>query len=167
MNVAYKRPAFQSSLWGRYRATNAVDGDWTGRVEHNSCAQTKRETNPWWGVDLGKSVWVETVLIASATSSKFKELSNVEIRIGKKSNHWLIMLCNVWFIHVPKTFRKSDGLGTGNRTLLSPFNSLLGPNFINSPQIGHMPEVEPMKPSYGRTFHPVILLFACVLMENS
>ena len=60
-------------------------------MEHNSCAQTKRETNPWWGVDLGKSVWVETVLIASATNSHFKVLSNVEIRIGKTSNQWLII----------------------------------------------------------------------------
>ena len=98
VNVAYKRPAFQISTQDEYRASNAVD-------EENSCAQTQKETDPWWRVDLGKSVWVESVLIASRTDSNFKELSDVEIRIGKASNHWRMMLCYVWFIHVPQTSR--------------------------------------------------------------
>ena len=98
MNVAYERPAFQISTQDEYRASNAVD-------EKKSCAQTQKETDPWWRVDLGKSVWVESVLIESRTDSNFKELSDVEIRIGKASNHWLMTLCNVRFIHVPHTSR--------------------------------------------------------------
>jgi len=141
VNVAYKRPASQISTRDIYEASNAVDGKKTGVVEYKSCAQTRREKDPWWRVDLGKSVWVESVLIASRTDSEFKGLSNVEIRIGKTSNHWFKMLCNVWFTHVPQTSRRSEGLGTGNRTVLSAFNSLLGSNF-NSPRIGQVPEVE-------------------------
>jgi len=107
VNVAYRRPAFQISTWANHQASNAVDGKKTGVVEYKSCAQTQKETDPWWRVDLGKSVWVESVLIASRTDSEFKGLSNVEIRIGKTSNHWFIMLCNICFTHVTETSRRS------------------------------------------------------------
>lgn len=110
INVAYGRPAFQSSTWANCRAPNAVDGKRNGKVEDNSCAQTRKETDPWWGVDLGKSVWVENVLIANRKDSQHKKLSNVDIRIGKTSNHCFIMLCDVWFIHVPQNSKAcSDG----------------------------------------------------------
>ena len=97
VNVAYKRPAFQISTWDIYRASNGVDGKRTadGKRKYDSCAQTQQETDPWWRVDLGKSVWVEGVLIATRTDPEFKGLSNVDIKIGNTSNHWFIMLCNV------------------------------------------------------------------------
>lgn len=48
----------------------------------------------WWRVDLGKSVWVESVEIVSRI-----DLLDVDIRIGKVFNYWfmdeLYMLCMV------------------------------------------------------------------------
>ena len=85
MNVAYKRPAVQSSTQAAYRAGNAVDGNRNGNIKSNSCSQTRNTKNPWWRVDLGKSVWVEKVLIASSRDAEHKALSNVDIRIGKIS----------------------------------------------------------------------------------
>ena len=83
INVAFKRPASQSSTEKSSDAEKAVD---TGRLGMaGQCSQTKKSNNPWWRVDLGMTVWVETVLIVSSRDDKdesYKELSNVEIRIG-------------------------------------------------------------------------------------
>ena len=97
VNVAYRRPTFQISTWENHEASNAVDGKRNADRERNydRCAKTRSGKDPWWRVDLGKSVWVESVLIASRTDPGFKGLSNVEIRIGNTSNHWFIMLCDV------------------------------------------------------------------------
>ena len=64
-------------------------------MEYKSCAETIKSRTPNWRVDLGKRVWVESVLIATRTDPEFKGLSNVDIKIGNTSNHWFIMLCNV------------------------------------------------------------------------
>ncbi|XP_078372795.1 fucolectin-4-like [Oculina patagonica] len=76
INVAYKRPALQSSTDDelKYAASNAVDGNRNGDVKDKSCSQTKYTTNPWWRVDLGKSVWVEKVLIANQESPHHEKL---------------------------------------------------------------------------------------------
>ena len=97
--MAYRRPAFQSTTWDTYQASNAVDGKRDGLMGSKSCAQTMKIRDPWWRVDLGKSVWVESVLIASGTDPEFKGLSNVEIRIGNTSNHCFIMLCDVKYMY--------------------------------------------------------------------
>lgn len=120
VNVAYKRPAMQISTWANYWANNAVDGKRNSLVEYNSCAQTQKETDPWWGVYLGKSVWVESVLIASRTDSDHKELSNVEIRIGTSSNHYFIMLCDVWFLQVPPLLQEEAGIRFRKKELSNP-----------------------------------------------
>ena len=59
--------------------------------------------DPFWAVSLGKSVWVESVLIASRTDSDYKELSDVDIIIGMSSNHYFIMHCDVWFFYMYHT----------------------------------------------------------------
>lgn len=83
MNVAYLRPAAQSSTSDEYAASNAVDGDRNGKVKEKSCSQTKKTNKPWWRVDLGKSVWVEKVLIANQRDPLYEKLKDVDIRIGK------------------------------------------------------------------------------------
>ncbi|XP_078374553.1 uncharacterized protein LOC144658099 isoform X3 [Oculina patagonica] len=84
VNVAYRRPALQSSTSDelKYAATNAVDGDRNGKVEDKSCSQTDYTNNQWWRVDLGKSLWVEKVLIANQRNPHHKTLDDVDIRIG-------------------------------------------------------------------------------------
>lgn len=85
VNIAYRRPAAQSSTFTKYAASNAVDGKRNGKVEENSCSQTKMDRNPWWRVDLGKNVWVEKVLIANRKDSYYTDLTDIDIRIGKTS----------------------------------------------------------------------------------
>jgi len=85
VNVAISRPAFQSSTRGNDTASNAVD---TGEGYSMTIARTLKETDPWWRVDLGKSVWVESVFISGEDG-----LFDVDIRIGNTSNHWFIMSC--------------------------------------------------------------------------
>jgi len=59
-NAALNRPAYQSSVytnrWGSYVASLANDGSRETNARKDStprCTHTKRDTNPWWAVDLG------------------------------------------------------------------------------------------------------------------
>lgn len=83
INVAVGRPTEMQSTEGKYYAGKAVDGNRNGDLHKGSCARTTKFKEPWWRVDLGNRVWVEKVLIANRDDCCHKELSNVEIRIGK------------------------------------------------------------------------------------
>ena len=102
INVAFKRPAFQSSTERGFGPELAVDSGRHGLV--GQCSQTKRSNNPWWRVDLGVSVWVKGVLISSSKNDKddnYKELSNVEIRIGMFAKTGLLIKLFLVFIKSP------------------------------------------------------------------
>ena len=67
-NAALNRPAYQSSVYsnsaGNYIANLANDGNrdtdaTIGGVP--TCAHSKRDTNPWWAVDLGRPTAVYRV----------------------------------------------------------------------------------------------------------
>jgi len=67
-NAALNRPAYQSSVYsdsfGNYSANLANDGNrnttfTSGGVP--TCVASKRETNPWWAVDLGRPTAVYRV----------------------------------------------------------------------------------------------------------
>ena len=55
-NVAFGRPAWQSTTFQHRVATFATDGDVSGVVEDNTIAHTAghHDPNPWWQVDLGR-----------------------------------------------------------------------------------------------------------------
>ena len=83
-NVAVGRPTEMQTTEGKFYSYKAVDGNRNGRLTKGSCARTKKFKEPWWRVDLGNKVWVEKVLIANRDDCCHKELSNVEIRVGKR-----------------------------------------------------------------------------------
>ena len=67
-NAALNRPAYQSSVYsdqyGSYVAGLANDGSRETVVNKGNksrCAHTRRETNPWWAVDLGSPTTVYRV----------------------------------------------------------------------------------------------------------
>jgi len=53
-NLSRKGIASQSSDGIRGKASLAIDGNSNGSVSYGSLSRTKKETNPWWQVDLGK-----------------------------------------------------------------------------------------------------------------
>jgi len=67
-NAALNRPAYLSSVFrdnhGTFKANLANDGNFeTNAVRGNRarCAHSRRETNPWWAVDLGRPMTIYRV----------------------------------------------------------------------------------------------------------
>jgi len=90
IEVALNKPTTQSSNFDPtiYQSSQAVDGGDIndGQVGHLTCSWTQAETNPWWRVNLGQSVFVERVVITNRYDSTGSELSGFELRIGSNSS---------------------------------------------------------------------------------
>ena len=61
-NYALLRPASQSSTFGLYYASKAVDGN---NIDDDSYAATSVENHPWWKVQLDTPIWVTSVEITN------------------------------------------------------------------------------------------------------
>ncbi|KAI2644306.1 Fucolectin-6 [Labeo rohita] len=81
-NVALKGKATQKVLFGNNFASNAIDGNKDGDVNHGSCSQTEKTLNPWWRLDLLKRHKVFSVVITNRVDSYSERLNGAEIRIG-------------------------------------------------------------------------------------
>ncbi|XP_071836091.1 uncharacterized protein [Apostichopus japonicus] len=62
-NIALSATAYQSSMTFDGRANRAIDGDTTMSWDDGSCILTKKESNPWWALDLGEFSLVKTVTV--------------------------------------------------------------------------------------------------------
>ena len=87
-NLALNKLARQSSLYvagNLQRLPNlAVDGNLdTNMGRGKSCTHTKKESNPWWFVDLGSPKSVGEVYIVNRGDCCGDRLSSFEIRVGK------------------------------------------------------------------------------------
>ncbi|KAK3594213.1 hypothetical protein CHS0354_027329 [Potamilus streckersoni] len=58
-NLAYGKPAIQSSLVEVYFASNAVDGLTYNKSPWLTCTHTENSTDPWWLLDLQASVMIQ------------------------------------------------------------------------------------------------------------
>ncbi|XP_072110430.1 fucolectin-like isoform X2 [Mobula birostris] len=63
-------------------ASNAIDGNKDSRFRHSSCSRTRRQSRPWWRVDLANHYRIYVVSITSARSRRYGRLNGAEIRIG-------------------------------------------------------------------------------------
>nr|XP_014433016.2 uncharacterized protein LOC106732561 isoform X1 [Pelodiscus sinensis] len=85
-NLALRRQAAQSSSFlGTIfdMAGNAVDGNRNGVWERGSCSLTKRDTEPWWTVDLGRRHSVSMVMVKNREDGSYwKRLKGAEIHVG-------------------------------------------------------------------------------------
>ncbi|RXN32764.1 hypothetical protein ROHU_004487 [Labeo rohita] len=81
-NVALKGKATQNLLLGNNFASNAIDGNKDGDVNHGSCSQTEKTLNPWWRLDLLKRHKVFSVVITNRVDFFSVRLNGAEIRIG-------------------------------------------------------------------------------------
>ncbi|XP_053182865.1 fucolectin-like [Scomber japonicus] len=63
-------------------ASNAIDGNRESNFFAGSCSHTKKQTNPWWRVDLLESYVVTSVVISKRRDCCPEQSNGVEIRIG-------------------------------------------------------------------------------------
>ncbi|XP_028969767.1 uncharacterized protein LOC105006817 isoform X4 [Esox lucius] len=82
VSLALNGVAAQSSLYGNHKASDAIDGDRTSHYDSGSCTQTKKDTNPWWRVDLKGLYRVRTVSLTNRGDCCPERLDGAEIRIG-------------------------------------------------------------------------------------
>ncbi|XP_034533075.1 fucolectin-like [Notolabrus celidotus] len=80
-NVALGRKAEQSSSIYTGTAEKAVDGNRDPRYENGFCAHTKKESNPWWRVEL-QDVYKVTAVMVTNRDKVAERLDNAEIWIG-------------------------------------------------------------------------------------
>lgn len=65
VNVAYGKPANQSSTVRGGDAAHGNDGDLTTVHENKYCTETKAEDSPWWQVDLLRAYPIRVVRIVT------------------------------------------------------------------------------------------------------
>lgn len=77
VNTTTSVVASQSSTYGgNAAASRAVDGNTDGKWSAGSVASTNRESQPWWQVDLGKSVSIDDVVVWNRTDCCAERLSD-------------------------------------------------------------------------------------------
>ncbi|GFX80181.1 CUB and sushi domain-containing protein 3 [Trichonephila clavipes] len=104
VNVAYGKPANQSSTVRGGDASHGNDGDLTIVHENKYCTETKAEDSPWWQVDLLHAYPVRVVRIVTRGCCGHQPLQDLEIRVGNSSSVQGNRLC-AWY---PKTL--DDGV---------------------------------------------------------
>ncbi|CAB3383572.1 Hypothetical predicted protein [Cloeon dipterum] len=95
-NVAYRKPANQSSSMRGGAAPNAVDGDKEVIHDGKRCTETGREPSPWWRVDLLREYPVRAVRLTSRGCCGHQLLQDLEIRVGNSSDLQRNPLC-AWY----------------------------------------------------------------------
>ncbi|MBX3442609.1 MAG: NPCBM/NEW2 domain-containing protein [Planctomyces sp.] len=70
-NIAQQGTASQSSVWdgetGEWGAQRAIDGNTDGNARTSGTTHTQMESNPWWELDLGRSVTIAKVVVWNRT----------------------------------------------------------------------------------------------------
>lgn len=83
VNLAASKPAAQTSEAYGGIATKAVDGNTSGNFgTDKTCTHTKKETNPWWYVDLGKAAEVAKVVVYNRSDCCQDRLNDLQVRVG-------------------------------------------------------------------------------------
>ncbi|MEX0272916.1 MAG: Ig-like domain-containing protein, partial [Flavobacteriaceae bacterium] len=82
INLAWNKPAIQSSTgWGGL-AEKAVDGDRNGVHGAGSVTHTTQSTNPWWRVDLGDTYALSEIKIYNRTDCCTARLQDAKVYVG-------------------------------------------------------------------------------------
>lgn len=92
-NIAYLRPANQSSTTRGAEPFKANDGINSHLHEGNQCAATQAETSPWWKVDLLQEYTVVVVVVTTRACCDSPALMNLEIRVGNSLDIQKNRLC--------------------------------------------------------------------------
>lgn len=85
VNIAYRKPANQSTTARGGSALNANDGDKSTEHDGKRCSETFKETSPWWQVDLLKPYSIKVIKITTRGCCGHQPLQDLEIRVGNSS----------------------------------------------------------------------------------
>ncbi|XP_048525860.1 uncharacterized protein LOC125505658 [Dendroctonus ponderosae] len=85
VNIAYRKPANQSTTVRGGTALNANDGETSSDHETKKCSETQKEASPWWQVDLLRPYAVKVVRVTTRGCCGHQPLQDLEIRVGNSS----------------------------------------------------------------------------------
>ncbi|GLV42687.1 furrowed [Carabus blaptoides fortunei] len=85
-NVAYRKPANQSTTVRGGGAGNANDGERTTEHDGRRCTETQKEASPWWQVDLLRPYAIKVVRVTTRGCCGHQPLRDLEIRVGNSSS---------------------------------------------------------------------------------
>jgi hypothetical protein len=84
-NIAPQGKAQQSSLWNGHdsvhTADKAINNITTGTLSAGLCAVTTNKPNPWWQVDLRKTVPIDRITIWGRTDSSPQQSANLTVSV--------------------------------------------------------------------------------------
>jgi hypothetical protein len=83
-NIAYGKPAAQSSTTNSAGASRAVDGNTNGEWSGNSVTHTNNNANAWWQVDLGASTNISTITLNNRINCCEDRLSDFYIFVSEQ-----------------------------------------------------------------------------------
>lgn len=86
VNIAYRKPANQSTTVRGGTALNANDGETSSDHETKKCSETQKEASPWWQVDLLRPYAVKVVRVTTRGCCGHQPLQDLEIRVGNSSS---------------------------------------------------------------------------------
>ncbi|XP_051946157.1 uncharacterized protein LOC127617989 [Xyrauchen texanus] len=89
VNAARSGITSQSSTYGNWLSQNAIDGVST------SFTHTVSQANPWWRVDLQKTLSVDRVVITNRRDCCSERINGAEIRVGHIADIYRNPLCSV------------------------------------------------------------------------
>ncbi|CAH1274226.1 WSCD2 [Branchiostoma lanceolatum] len=81
-NIAKGRPTFQSSVGHGGSPGRAVDGNRSPHWAHASCTHTNTENDPWWYVDLGRTVTVDHIAIVNRRDCCSERITPFDVHVG-------------------------------------------------------------------------------------
>jgi hypothetical protein len=110
--VANGKKTTQSGVAYNAVASRAVDGRTDTNFKSGSCTHTARKRNPWWQVDLGKTMNVASLQIWNRGDCCGSRLSNFEVRVGNSRKWMKNPKCgNRWAVPQGKSLKIPCGAG--------------------------------------------------------
>ncbi|XP_022905364.1 P-selectin [Onthophagus taurus] len=85
-NIAYRKPANQSTTVRGGNPQNANDGEKNTEHDGKRCTETQKEVSPFWQVDLLRPYAIKVVRITTRGCCGHQPLQDLEIRVGNSSS---------------------------------------------------------------------------------
>ncbi|XP_015517072.1 sushi, von Willebrand factor type A, EGF and pentraxin domain-containing protein 1 isoform X1 [Neodiprion lecontei] len=96
-NVAFRKPANQSTTVRGGDAAHGNDGDVGTEHDGRRCTETQKEHSPWWRVQLMKDYAVKVVRVTTRGCCGHQPLKDLEIRVGNSSTELQRNPLCAWF----------------------------------------------------------------------
>lgn len=103
-NIAFRKPANQSTTVRGGNAQNANDGEKSTEHDGKRCTETQKEVSPFWQVDLLRPSPIKAVRVTTRGCCGHQPLQDLEIRVGNSSSDLQRNPLCAWF---PGTIGKS------------------------------------------------------------